>query len=1066
MSTPDQPQAIDALLDQAFEAISEGDRATANVLAEQVLAIDRDNSDAEDLLAAPVDSGEIRRLTMAFIDLVDSTVLSTQLDPEVYRTVVGRYRDEVTSIIERYEGHLGSTKGDGLLAFFGHPHAHEDDVKRAVQAGLDITAYVAKLSTAVRRRFGADIDVRVGVHYGLVYLDIAEDDVYGYPANLASRICSLADPGTVVVSEVVERLIRSGFELEAKLPKLIKGVEKPVRSFRVISEREITRVTDGELIGRVRESSYLAQSWDEARSGMLQTPGVLLRGDAGLGKSRLAWSAVDMAERSHAVVLSLIGSPFHSDVGLRPIRRLLERRCGITRNSDPVERLRHLEREISQRLLDRGELIPLLAPVLNIPQGSYEPVKAEGRKLYEQIAAAVLKYLLACVRDVPALILAEDMHWFDEDTTELVGALLEADLGGHVMIVMTCRVDVEVPEAHTTTLELGPLSAEESDRLIDSLHPTLTSDQRRLVRSRSDGIPLYIEEIVAKVKEMPSDESRPVGVPDTLYEALFARLRSSQNALRVAETAAIVGSRFDRTLLHSVVDLGDEEIDQAIEQLVSARVLQPLEDPDNWRFRHELLREVAAELSPPTVRRRRHSLIADLLVASPAQANPDWPLIARHYEHAARFTEAASAYAQAAANAGQRGALGEARSYLSHAVTQIAASPANEDRDRLEINLRLQRALLAQAAEGVASANAAADFERCLQLCGNDLRDDDLFATVMSLYPHYAMRADLERAERLVQSIRVSLTGEREWFLPINDCGLGMLAWYRGEFAVARTKLDQAADTLSKDAAQALDALLFMPNDPTAGLYAHLALARCVDGDMAAAEAELDRTYQYCEQLSFPTGAFSAAYARQIEVMIRIEAGELDRAATVAADLASLGEQHGFDSWAVVGAAQGATVNALSEMADSADPAVLQQHIHMLAAIVHAWRESGVIALITFYDAALIRLMIAAGALEEARQHTEFALELADRTGMHFYDAELLRLRARTSDDLLTRQADVAAALKLARSQDAPLFELRATIDDFELNGDSARQSLVAVMSRLPENGSWPELATARRLLG
>ena len=138
----------------------------------------------------------------------------------------------------------------------------------------------------------------------------------------------------------------------------------------------------------------------------------------------------------------------------------------------------------------------------------------------------------------------------------------------------------------------------------------------------------------------------------------------------------------------------------------------------------------------------------------------------------------------------------------------------------------------------------------------------------------------------------------------------------------------------------------------------------------------------------------------------------------------------------------------------------------MLAAIAHAWRESGVIALITFYDAALIRLMIAAGALEEARQHTEFALELADRTGMHFYDAELLRLRARTSDDLLTRQADVAAALKLARSQDAPLFELRAAIDDFELNGDSARQSLVAAMSRLPENGSWPELATARRLLG
>jgi class 3 adenylate cyclase len=1065
MSTPDQPQAIDALLDQAVEAISEGDRATANVLAERVLAIDRDNSDAEDLLAAPEDLGEIRRLTMVFIDLVDSTGLSTQLEPEIYRTVVGRYRHDVISIIERYEGHLGSTKGDGLLAFFGHPHAHEDDVKRAVQAGLDITAYVAKLGAQVRHRFGADIDVRVGVHYGLVYLDIAEDDVYGYPANLAARICSLAEPGTVVVSEVVERLIRGGFELEARLPKVVKGVEKPVRSYRVISEREMERVTVGELVGRARESSYLGQSWAQASAGTLQKPGVLLRGEAGLGKSRLAWSAVDMAERSHAVVLSLIGSPFHSDVGLRPIRRLLERRCGITRNSDPAERLRHLEREIAQRQLEPRDLIPLLAPVLSIPQGNYEPMKAEGRKLYEQIAGAVFKYLLACVRDVPALILAEDMHWFDEDTLELVGSLLEADLGGHVLIVMTSRGDVTVPKGpHTTALELEPLTTEEADRLIVSLYPGLTPDQRRLVRHRSDGIPLYIEEIVAKVKEEPSDEPSSVGVPDTLYEALFARLRSSTNALRVAETAAIVGGRFDRTLLHSVVDLGDEDIDRAIEQLVTARVLQPL-DPDNWRFRHELLREVAAELSPPTVRRRLHSRIADLLVASPAQGNPDWPLIARHYQHAERFSEAASAFAQAAANAGQRGALGEARSYLSHAVAQVASSPASKNRDRLEINLRLQRAFLAQAGEGVASANAAADFERCLQLCGNDLRDDDLFATVMSLYPYYAMRADLERAERLVQSIRVSLTGTREWFLPINECGLGMLAWYRGEFGLARTKLDQAANTLSENAAQALDALLFMPNDPTAGLYTHRALARCIDGDLAAAEAELLKTHQYCERLSFPKGAFSAAYARQIEVMMRIEAGQLDRAAAVAADLASVGEQHGFDSWAVVGAAQGATVNALSEMANHADPTVLRQNIQTLTAIVHAWRESGVIALITFYDAALIRLMVAAGALEEAREHTEFALDLADRTGMHFYDAELLRLRARTTSDSLTRQADVTAALKLARSQDAPLFELRSAIDDFELRGDPARQSLVAAMKRLPDAG-WPELANARSLLG
>ena len=225
---------IDELLDRAFQAINAGDRATANVLAEQVLALDQGNAEAEDLLAAPTEHGEIRRLTIMFADLVDSTALSTRIEPEVYRTVVGHYRDEVLRLVGQYEGHVGSTKGDGLLAFFGHPQAHEDDVHRAVQAGLDITRAVAELSERVQRRFGFGISVRVGIHRGIVYLDTAQDDVYGLAANLAARVCSIAEPGTVAVSEAVEPLVRGRFELEARLPKTVKGVDAPVRHYRVV----------------------------------------------------------------------------------------------------------------------------------------------------------------------------------------------------------------------------------------------------------------------------------------------------------------------------------------------------------------------------------------------------------------------------------------------------------------------------------------------------------------------------------------------------------------------------------------------------------------------------------------------------------------------------------------------------------------------------------------------------------------------------------------------------------------------------------------------------------------
>jgi class 3 adenylate cyclase len=1061
---PNQPPGVDELLDRALRAHAQGNRATANHLAEQVLAVDRHNLDAEDLLAAPADPGEIRRITILFADLVDSTALSTTIEPETYRTVVGRYRGDVQRIVERYGGHIGITKGDGLLAFFGHPEAHEDDVRRAVQAGLDITHEVAALSARVRRRFGFDIDVRVGVHRGIAYLDTKEDDVYGFAANLAARVCSLAEPGTVAVSQVIEGLIRSRYELKAQLPKVVKGVDQPIRYFLVVAERDLSPTGAGPLIGRDDEIAYLRHAWAQACLGELSTPGAVFVGEAGIGKSRLAWSAVEMAERSHGVILQLIGSPFYTDVGLRPVRRLLERRCGISRTSEPEERLRHLRDEVEQRSLGAATTVPLLAPVLGIgPETGYSPVAAEGLKLYEQITGAVFEYLLACSRDAPTLILVEDMHWFDEDTFDVIGSLLSGELGGHVLVVMTNRAHRPLPKsARARVFELNPLSDEEADQLIVALHPDVRADEKRAIRQRCVGLPLYIEEVVAKLKDLPSDESHSHGVPDTLYEALFARLRSSPGAARVVEAAAIIGSRIERGLLRSILDLADEDVDSVIAELVSGRVLEPI-GQESFRFRHDLLREVAEELSPPTQRRRLHSRIADGLAS--AQGNPDWPLIARHYERAERYSEAASAYGAASANARQRGALREALTHLTHAVSQAEGCPEGPARDRLEVALRLERAFLAQAAEGVASQKVAADFERCLALCGNNLADDDLFSTVMSLYPYYTMRADLDRAERLVRSVRAQLTGPRASFLPINEFGLGMLAWYRGEFGYAHQKLEVAASTLTEACTRDLEAMLFMPNDATAGLYTHLAMARFIDGDLIGVAAELDRTERRCAEITFPKGAFSLAYARQMELLIRAEAGQLQRAADVAFELTTLGEQHGFDSWALIGTAQQATVAALSALADNADPAGLQPHIAALTAFVGAARATKAISLITFYDAILARLLLASGELQRAREQIQIGLELAERTRMHVYDAELLRLRAHTSDDATEHRDDLEAAWELARRQDAPIFQLRAATDLFRLDGIRARHAVSGALSRFPDGSTWPEVAPARALL-
>jgi class 3 adenylate cyclase len=291
---PDVPQgshaesqrdaSIDVLIDRAVSAINRGDLKTATALAAQVLAVDKGNPDAEDLLAAPGDAGEIRRLTLLFADLVDSTALSTRVEPETYHSVVGRYRDQVRHIVDRYEGHISGTAGDGILAVFGHPVAHEDDARRAVLTGMDIVADVARISDQARRRFGIEINVRVGVHRGLVYLDKAQDDVYGLAANLAARVSGLAPPGTVVVSEAIEALVRNDVEFEECAPAPVKGIGELITHYRLIGERSIAaHPTRSPLVGRERERRRVQEAWEQAQSGTLADCGLSFRGEPGIG---------------------------------------------------------------------------------------------------------------------------------------------------------------------------------------------------------------------------------------------------------------------------------------------------------------------------------------------------------------------------------------------------------------------------------------------------------------------------------------------------------------------------------------------------------------------------------------------------------------------------------------------------------------------------------------------------------------------------------------------------------------------------------------------------------------
>ncbi len=1061
MSSGASGGSMDRLLEHAVRAVDEGDRRP-RPRGRAGFAVDRGDPEAEDLLNPPARCGEIRRLTIMFADLVGSTALSTRLEPETYHTLVGRYRDEVRRVVDRYEGHISSIKGDGLLAVFGHPKAHENDVRRAVAAGLDITRAVAQLSEQAERKFGVAINVRVGIHRGLVYLDTDQDDVYGFAANLAARLSGLAEPGTVAVSDAVAPLVRDSFELSTRPPVPVKGVEGLISHHQVLGERPtVPPLRPPPLIGRDRERGWLQQSWQQARDGVLTTPGVVFRGEPGIGKTRLATEAAKLVEDSGGTVVELRGSPLHTDTGLHPVRRLLERRCGITRLTDGAERLRLLEAELCARALDPATTMSLLAPVLGVgPEYGYHPAAVEGRTLYELIGATVHHYVLACLDNQPGLVIAADVHWFDPSTMELLNSILTA-ADGRLMVVATGREDGWLRTDWSVTLfELTPLTDEQSDALIEALDPTVTDEQRVAVRSRCDGVPFYIEHVVAGLDAAGHERQ----VPEALYEPLFARLHTRTDVVPVVEAAAVIGRGGDLALLHSVVGRDGADVDDIVTELVRARVLER-SGTDGWRFRHELLWEVAAELAPPSLRRDLHARAARALVDAATAVEPDWRVVAGHFEQAQQYDQAVEAYQQASVNARRRGAIHEALACLTNALNQLTRCAAGSARDRREIAIRLERGFLAGTTQGSQSGEGPADFQRCLALASTGNYQDELFSTLTALISYFLPRAELRRAHELLDSLSARITKDRPWSYPAIASSLGSVTWLEGDFTAARGHLLRALADRSAADPRVLETAWWVAVDPISSAHIFLALTYMVCGDLDRANAEFADSFRRCDDLGFPQNAHNRAHTYFMEIWVRLESGQISEAATLAAELRRQSEQSGLDLWRLVGATEHATAKGLAALGAGADAATLTARAEKVARLVDGSRLLHLNSYLTFHDAIVGRLLIAAGQPERARERLEWALRHAEETGMHFHDAELMRLLAHTFTDPQERRNALATALEFARHQGATLFELRCLLDSFDLLGDGDRSELADAVRRFQGDGRWPEFARAQRIL-
>ncbi|MGA7053326.1 MAG: adenylyl cyclase, partial [Mycobacterium sp.] len=763
-----------------------------------------------------------------------------------------------------------------------------------------------------------------------------------------------------------------------------------------------------------------------------------------------------------APVVELFGSPLHTDSGLHPVRRLVERRCGITRVTDGRERLRLLRAELRACGLDPTRAVPLLAPVIGIdPEHGYHPAAVEGRALYELISATVQQYVLACIGDQPGLVVAEDVQWFDPSTLELLNSLLKSAPGRLLMVLTGRHGNWLRTDWPVIIFELAPLTDEQCDALIDALEPSVTDAQRAAVRSRCDGVPFYIEHVVGELNVAGPEP----GVPEALYEPLLARLQHPHaDVVPVVQAAAAIGRSGDLPLLRSVVGSGAKDVDDVVGQLVRARVLER-RGTDGWRFRHELLRELAAELAPPTLLRELHARAARTLVDSAAAVEPDWRVIASHFEQAQQYDEAVAAYRKASVNARRRGALSEARAYLTNGVNLLARSAPGPERDRTEIVIRLDRSFLATAAQGSTSGEGPAELERCLELASSGMHEDELFLTLIAMVGYYVPRAELRQAHELLESLSSRIPPNWHWCYPALAYSLGAVTWLEGEFAAAQKHLLLALAARPAADPQELARAWWLADDPISSAHNYLAQTHIVHGDLDRVSAELAESVGRCENLGFPHNAYNRARTYFVQIWVCLETGQIGDAAALVAELRSLSEQSGLDYWQAIGATEHATVKALAALSTGADAATLTARARKLAQWVDGSRHMDLNIFLTFHDAVIGRLMIAAGEPDKARERLEMALRHAEDTGMHFHDAELMRVRAHTFTEPDACHAALAAALELARHQGATLFELRCLLDSFDLLGDGDRSELADAVRRFPGDARWPEFARAQGIL-
>ena len=1039
---------------------------------------------------------ERRQLTVMFCDLVDSTVLAEQLDPEDLREVVRAYQEVCAKVIARFEGHIAQHLGDGPLVYFGYPLAHEDDAQRAVRAGLGMIEALGQLNTRLAQERGVHLAVRLGIHTGLVVVGEVgggtrqEQLALGEAPNLAARLQGIAAPNTLVISAATLQLLGGFFTYQSLGTSLLKGFTQPIEVYRVLYEsmarsrlEAATSTSLTPLVGREQEMRLLLEHWVQVKDGLGQV--VLLSGEAGIGKSRLVQVLKEqVAAEPQAWLTPCQCSPYYQNTALYPMIELLERvALRFEREESPQQKLNKLEGFLVQYGLPLVETVPLFATLLSLPlSADYPPIQVSPEQQRQKTLHVFLTIFLRIAAQQPVLFVMEDLHWIDPTTLELLGLLVDQGPTVRILALFTFRPDFPPPwtgRSHLTQVTLARLPRRQVIEMTGQVArgKALPAEVVEQVVAKTDGVPLFVEELTKMVLEsglLQEHENRyeltgylpPLAIPSTLHDSLMARLDRLAAVKSLAQLGATLGREFSYELLYAVALWDEVTVQRGLHQLVEAEFLyqQGLPPQATYRFKHALIQDAAYQSLLRSTRQQYHQRIAQVLVSQfPETAETQPELLAQHYTEAGLSAQAIPYWQRAGQRAIEHSAHVEAIAHLTRGLEVLNTLPDAPDRTQQELVLQTTLGPALLATKGYAAPEVGQVYARAQELCQQVEETPQLFSTLYGLYYFHVIRAEFYRARALAeQLLRVAQHHQDQSFLLLAHLTLAGALFHLGELTLCRTHLEQGMALYDAQQHHALAFRYLI--DPGVYFLSYAARPLWLLGFPEQARTSIREALTLARQLAHP---FSLAFALHWAATTHQSRREAPAAQEQAEVSIAFSREQGFALWVPGGTVlRGWALTAQGQM---------EEGIAQMRQGMAAWQATGAEADRPYYLALLVEGYGKAGQAEAGLPILTEALTVVDTIEERYYEAELYRLQgelllAHATDHNTEAETYFRQALDVARRQQAKSLELRAAMSLAKLwqsqnKRQDAYELLVPVYNWFTEGFDTADLQEAKALL-